>query len=407
MESWALPHMGYELATQVEALSKLDSDQTVCSKYLISGLYGVDDAAITDSNSYVSHVTRLPMTQARLFYYDFDHNGKEIVWKATVNDRQQYIQVKFPREAVLDIIMLQGCEIPDRWVSTYFLHYSMDGITWTTVTSNNKPKLFHGNNNSLETSVTTLNPEITALYLRINPQSWHGHISMRFDVSGCYKVKKDPFTKTTYVRLPTPPYDALKSMLIAESKSATFQACGRMCHERTSCVSFTIDAHRMFCQVYSNIVFSKHGSTINPSGGVSYFVRNVADPALGFRHIPGEIFKYKVNEIEINQQKAIDVCQGYQSQLVRIDSETKMKYLQSVIYGNNILSMLNTTLIVSGTYDYPKWIYNAKGPPIEINSALWSPGNPNPSNGHCVGLMKTGLASIKCSERFFSICESF
>ncbi|XP_033763167.1 uncharacterized protein LOC117344516 [Pecten maximus] len=376
------------------------SDQTVCSSYLVSGIYGVEDAALTASSTFTSNGDHRP-EYARLYHDGLSKHS--LSWSsASVND-QQYIQVKFPRETVVDTILIQGRGDLDQWVSTYYILYSMDGTTWTTVTSQNQePKLFNGNSDMNSVVKVDLLPKVTAMYLRINPRSWNKHISLRFDVSGCYKARKKRY-QSTFFRLQTPPSAALQYYLMNESMSTTFPACSAMCHTESSCFSFTFDVNQKLCRGYKTVIFGKHGSFTNEA--VHYFVQNVANPSLGFQQLPASIFKYKINEVIQDQNEAFHLCISYQSRLIRIASKSKMETLQNIIAGNTILRKHHNQLFVSGMYVAPQWKYN-DGSEV-INSVLWSPGNPNVTQGNCVILTLAGLASMDCAEKLFSICESF
>ncbi|OWF39110.1 Neuropilin-1 [Mizuhopecten yessoensis] len=124
--------------------------------------------------------------------------------------------------------------------------------------------------------------------------------------------------------------------------------------------------------------------------------------ALGFKPVPNEDTLYKVNEREHNQLDAVRLCTQQYSQLIKIDSLSLMASLQAVVEGNDILRNAHNQMYVSGKYVANTWQYSDD---FEvIYSPLWSPGNPDPTQGHCVMLTLAGLASVNCSQTFFSVC---
>lgn len=48
---------------------------------------------------------------------------------------------------------------------------------------------FQGSSDRYTETAETIDPPITAQYLRIKPKVWHGHISMRVEFYGCTEGK--------------------------------------------------------------------------------------------------------------------------------------------------------------------------------------------------------------------------
>ncbi|XP_021359658.1 neuropilin-1-like isoform X1 [Mizuhopecten yessoensis] len=321
-----------ELTDEIKALTKRverleDSailNVTVCSDYLVSGLYGVKDSALSASTTWTreGHPDH-GEENSRLYNERNDTKRTTGAWSSEYADNQQYIQVKFPRETEVETILLQGRKcICNQWVETYHLSYSMDDTTWTTVMSDNQePRLFTGNNDQTTIVKASVVPSITAVYLRIIPRSWNNHISLRFDVSGCYTVRE---------------------------------------------------------------------------------TRKHIHKALGFKPVLNDDTLYKVNERDHNQLDAARLCTQQYSQLIKIDSLSLMASLKAVVEGNDILRNAHNQMYVSGRYVLNQWQYS-EGFGV-IDSALWSPGNPDPTQGHCVMLTTAGLASVNCSQALFSVC---
>ncbi|XP_060075528.1 uncharacterized protein LOC132555193 [Ylistrum balloti] len=316
------------------------TNQTVCSEYLVSGLYGVEDSAISASSIWTSNRSLCGPQNSRLHFNGT--TGAASSWCAGTRDIQQHIQVRFPMETIVDAVMLQGRGHSTQWVKTYYLLYSIDGITWTNVTSQNQQqRLFIGNNDANTVVKSSLVPSITAVYLRINPRSYSIHISLRFDVSGCYKVQYKIERRSEYYRVPMLPSQEYKQNILFETPSSSLPECG---------------------------IFT----------------------SLGYRQIKKGGLIYRVNEVSLNQTSASEMCIQQHSQLVRIDSKSDMLSLQTIVAGNTILAKYHFQLFVSGMYMSNQWQYSDGE---IINSALWSPGNPDPSQGHCVVLTRNGLTN--------------
>ena len=51
-------------------------------------------------------------------------------------------------------------------------------------------QVFKGNSDRHTVVSHVLSPPITARFIRFHPKTWHGHISMRVEILGCYKGMK-------------------------------------------------------------------------------------------------------------------------------------------------------------------------------------------------------------------------
>ncbi|CAH1779438.1 unnamed protein product [Owenia fusiformis] len=116
-----------------------------CSEQLVSGrTYSVSDGAITVSSTLAGSL---------------DHSEA----RSRLN---QWIQVDLGEVMLVTGVVTQGRADEPQWVKT-----TMETLT--------------GNSNS-DTHVTNgMDPPLNARYVRIKPQSWEEHISLRFDIIGC------------------------------------------------------------------------------------------------------------------------------------------------------------------------------------------------------------------------------
>ncbi|XP_033755590.1 uncharacterized protein LOC117338368 isoform X2 [Pecten maximus] len=315
---------------------------TVCSEYLVSGLNGVEDTALTASSQYKANYAP---SNARL-------RGNSS-WSSEELDDKQYIQ------------------------------------------------LFTGNSDQNTVVKSSLVPSITAVYVRINPRSWNIHISLRFDIGGFYGVKEKK-SQSEFYRLPMLPSADLDQHLVFDTSSRLLPNCGILCHRGELCFSFTFDTNQNTCRGYNSSVTT---TSFLFTGSTHYFVNAGLLTSLGFQILSKSSTFYRVTELELSQTGAADVCTQQYSGLMRIKSEAKMLNLQNVIAENTILATNHSHLFVSGTYVLPEWKYTDASEVID--SVLWSPGNPDPSQGHCVMMTPTGLESVDCTAKLFSICEIF
>jgi len=113
-------------------------------------------------------------------------------WGKTVGE---WIQVEFDSSKTVLAVHTQGrgAESDPRshhWVQSYTMTYSLDGQKWTTFADNSGgAKVFAGNvdRDSIVTHSWYLegHSPITAKFVRIYPQSYHGVVALRFGIIGC------------------------------------------------------------------------------------------------------------------------------------------------------------------------------------------------------------------------------
>ncbi|CAH1783893.1 unnamed protein product [Owenia fusiformis] len=118
-------------------------------------------------------------------------NGRTSAWSAAVNDLLQWIQVDFHYQRKILAIVIQGRREFDQWVTHYKMAYKYNTTNKTPVFQDYQEpvgiiKEFSANSDR-NTPVTNrlLRPFISDV-VRIIPTAWHGHISMRFDIEGCF-----------------------------------------------------------------------------------------------------------------------------------------------------------------------------------------------------------------------------
>lgn len=111
-------------------------------------------------------------------------------WCSQSNDPNSWFQIELDPSIEVGGIATQGRNVnsdlykgASQWVTSYTLSYSNDQTTWTPVKSEDgTPQMFIGNVDSSTVVKNALQPPVSAKYLRIHPQGWLGHISMRVEL---------------------------------------------------------------------------------------------------------------------------------------------------------------------------------------------------------------------------------
>ncbi|EDO41037.1 predicted protein, partial [Nematostella vectensis] len=105
-------------------------------------------------------------------------------WSARHNNRAQWLQIDFGKATQVTGIVTQGRNDSNQWVQGYKLEFSQDNIHFESYEGG---KVLKGNSDRDSKVSHILEPAIIARYVRLRPQSWYGHISMRLELYGCRK----------------------------------------------------------------------------------------------------------------------------------------------------------------------------------------------------------------------------
>ncbi|XP_078346340.1 uncharacterized protein LOC144631705 isoform X1 [Oculina patagonica] len=136
---------------------------------------GIPDSAITASSVWDSNHGP---NNARIFH--MAGGGRTGAWSAKTNDKGQWIQVNLGKSLEVTKIGLQGRQDYAQWLTEYRVSYSLDGQHFTV--QNQK---YSGNKDQSTLVITDLVQPVKAQFIRILPEEWHGHISMRMELYGC------------------------------------------------------------------------------------------------------------------------------------------------------------------------------------------------------------------------------
>lgn len=107
-----------------------------------------------------------------------DHAG----WVAGTNDVSQWIQVDYDYPSHVTGVITQGRDDAAQWVTSYKIQYRTTSTdAWVTL-----PDTYTGNSDQQTKVYNALPADIVAVSVRLLPMTWHSHISMRWDLQGCY-----------------------------------------------------------------------------------------------------------------------------------------------------------------------------------------------------------------------------
>ncbi|XP_039255023.1 lactadherin-like [Styela clava] len=134
-----------------------------------------DDALSSSSDWDTNHAS----DQGRLDNQQIGH--KRGAWSSKTNAVGQWIMVDLGQVTSVSGIITQGRPSSDQWVRTYKVHCGETQATLAPIQEAGKDKIFTGNKNQNDRSVQKFG-HLHCRYIRIYPQSWYKHMSMRFEV---------------------------------------------------------------------------------------------------------------------------------------------------------------------------------------------------------------------------------
>ena len=144
----------------------------------------MENGAIKDAEISASSIWDANHGATRSRLNTIAQEGKTGAWSAKHNNVGQWVQVDFDKGVKFTGIATQGRQDHDQWVKSYKIMYGEDGKHFEYYDGG---KVFSGNSDKDTIVGHRLNPPIHAKSIRILPVSWHGHISMRFELYGCEK----------------------------------------------------------------------------------------------------------------------------------------------------------------------------------------------------------------------------
>ena len=106
-------------------------------------------------------------------------------WSAIKSDQHPWIQADLLAVYILYNVTTQGRAVfsPGQWVTSYLVSYvqaSGGGGNWVHMSH-----IYTGNSDRNKKKTHQLPSNVVTRYVRLWPQTHHGHVSMRFGVTGC------------------------------------------------------------------------------------------------------------------------------------------------------------------------------------------------------------------------------
>ncbi|XP_055959260.1 hemocytin [Patella vulgata] len=176
-------------------------------------------------------------------------------WVAKVNDKDQWIEVRFNEPHVVTNIRTQGREGFNQWIKAYKIEYSTDGTQFKYYEEQpGVQKIFSANFDDKSLVTQQLIPT-TAKYIRLRPVSWNGAIALRFGVIGCEAPHVRPCIKgwSHYVNTHTPT-SALSQMEGGEHEKMTPEELNKFC--------FGGKVTKIECTTIDNVSFESKGDIL-------------------------------------------------------------------------------------------------------------------------------------------------
>ena len=106
-------------------------------------------------------------------------------WSALYKTQDQWIRADLGTAQRIKSVTTQGHPMFAQWVTSYYISYSLDGTNWMDIST-----LYSGNVDQNTKKTNNLPANTAARYVRLRPQTWQSHISLRFDVTGCVAPSK-------------------------------------------------------------------------------------------------------------------------------------------------------------------------------------------------------------------------
>ena len=147
----------------------------------------IPDSQLAGSGFYRNH-SAYHYSRSRLHtQQNDDGNGGRAAWTADERTVGEYIQADFGQLQRIQAIATVGGDNWGVWVTSYKFAYSTDGVTYHYVTSDDdgSDRVFVGNVDRDTVVENSLDVPIVARFVRLYPQTYSGHMALRWEVYGC------------------------------------------------------------------------------------------------------------------------------------------------------------------------------------------------------------------------------
>ena len=110
-------------------------------------------------------------------------------WIARLNEIGEYIQAAFTDVRRVEAVATQGRADANQWVTSYKFAYSMDGVTFEYVRDvDGSERVFSGNSDRDMVVRHSLFSVVLARFVRLYPQDYNDHMTLRWEVYGCVHI---------------------------------------------------------------------------------------------------------------------------------------------------------------------------------------------------------------------------
>ncbi|XP_078346606.1 uncharacterized protein LOC144631897 [Oculina patagonica] len=148
----------------------------------------IPDSALRASTSY--NVNSMGPRNGRLHFQA--KSGQYGAWATSTNNEFQYFEVSFGDWTQVTKVATQGRQDGAWWVTSYTLSFSYDGVFFEDYKEDDVVKVFSGNSDRYTVVSHDLKIPIITRYIRIHPETWQSHISMRAELYGCREGFEPP-----------------------------------------------------------------------------------------------------------------------------------------------------------------------------------------------------------------------
>ncbi|XP_059485087.1 hemocytin isoform X2 [Neocloeon triangulifer] len=172
-------------------------------EFLCDEPMGLEDGRLQEGSISVSSVLNGASDK---FGENFARLGATSAWRTNRNAQNEWIVLDFTGPRKITAISTQGDTNSDTWVTAYTVQYSQDGHSWNDILDQGRKKEeFLANVDSSTPYKNSFGREIEAQYLKVTPVKWHGGISMRIEIYGCfipyeYSTSTAPTTTTESIK---------------------------------------------------------------------------------------------------------------------------------------------------------------------------------------------------------------
>jgi len=134
----------------------------------------IPDSSITAS-SYFMNNPRCGLGQMWRTRID----NMDSAWRARADDAAQCVKWDLGSVKRVTKVQTKGCFVGKHWVKRFELSYSLDGTSWTRLSSS-----FEGNEDEDTLAESDIEPPLSARLLRLHPTAWHEHVGLRAEFFG-------------------------------------------------------------------------------------------------------------------------------------------------------------------------------------------------------------------------------